>query len=88
MNTLRISVSPDPLVAGQVGKVCYDFTGLSITSVELTITWDLPGGKVIKQVETVTLDSPCVTVPVPPTAGGVSIIDGSGNSPDYAGSVS
>ena len=83
----RISISPSPPKAGDTAEVCYDFDGLSITTGQLKITWDLIGGTTKVETITVTADSPCSTVTVPANAGLFLISDLSGNSPELTGGV-
>lgn len=89
MNPDLISVDPDPLKAGKAGKVCYDFSGApeELSSVTLQITWD-PSGYVQSVVCTRT--EPCQPIAggVPKTAEGVTIVDQTGPSADYQGTVS
>lgn len=84
---VRISVTPDPLVAGKKGVVCYDFDGVpeEVSSVELVITWDPQPPPT--QILTLTRAQPCSTIDVPKVAQGVTIEDNSGWSGDYQGTV-
>lgn len=83
-----ITVSPDPLDAGKTGKVCYDFDLIDPTvgQVQLEIAWDPPQNPATITV-TVSRSQPCVTIDVPKAARGVTIVDSSGNSADYQGTV-
>lgn len=89
MSNDYITVDPDPLRAGKAGKVCYDFAGQpeEISSATLEITWD-PSGYV--QSVVCTRAEPCQPIQggVPKTAEGVSIVDQTGLSADYQGTVS
>lgn len=88
MTVFAISVSPDPLQAGAKGKVCYDFDLVdpSVNQVQLVITWDPPQNPASITV-TVSRAQPCVTIDVPKAARGVTIVDQSGASGDYQGTV-
>ncbi len=83
--TERISVSPDPMRRGESARVCYEFDGLPATEVHLHVTWT-PGGT---QTITITNDADpaCTDLDVPDDALAVVIVDGSGQSEDYAGAV-
>ena len=86
-----ISVSPDPLVAGKTGTVCYDFDGADddVNQVTLIVTFTCsppPSPSPLSIV--LTREEPCTTIDVPKTAQGVTIVDQSGNSADYQGTVS
>lgn len=84
-----ITVQPDPLVEGQPGKVCYDFAGSGATgTISLDITWTLIGGGTSTETVKVTAAEPCADVTPPANCTGVNIVDTSGASTDYGGSVS
>jgi len=79
-----ISVHPDPLVSGQQGEVCFDFSNPNTTSpVDLQITWT-PSGSLSIQVSR---EQPCHDVWVYAGSSAVLIEDDSGQSMDYAGAI-
>jgi hypothetical protein len=75
----RISFSPNPPVQGESVEICYDFTGLSITSTTLVVTFS-PGGSPTSY--SVSTEIPCFTITVPGSATSFLIHDSSKNSPD------
>jgi hypothetical protein len=79
----RITVNPDPMEAGKSALICYDFTGLTSTSVQLSFTWDPAGSPSSLEL---TSDDPCQTITVP-EANTVLIVDESAQSADYGGAV-
>ena len=84
----RITVNPDPLVAGQAGEVCYDFSGLSRQQMDLEVSWQVVGQGTVVATVSPTQGVPCVKVVVPAGAFAVRISDGNGPSDDYVGTVS
>ena len=74
----RITIDPDPAQAGQDAKICYDFSGLSLTSVTIKIEWK--PDTIQDQEIILTPEAPCVVVKVPVGASGGFLIDQSGNS--------
>lgn len=83
---IKITVSPDPLVQGQSGKICYDFDKEDPDPVTLEITWFTLSGSTVQTIN-VTRSNPCETVQVPSDAVSVTIADQSGGAADYNGSV-
>lgn len=79
----RISFNPDPPSAGSYCQICYDFSGLEISSTELRVSFD--PAVVSPATYTVTKDAPCITIMIP-EAESVTVEDLDGPSPDkYAG---
>jgi hypothetical protein len=74
----RITIDPDPAKAGKNAKICYDFSGLSLTSVTVKIDYK-PDSIPDSEVE-LTPEAHCATVKIPPGATGGFLIDQSGNS--------
>ena len=84
--TQRITISPNPPVAGQQLEICYDFTGMPGTSsATLNIDWT-PDSVPSTSVE-VTAEEPCVTITVPLDADTYLIKDETGESEDLGGVV-
>lgn len=86
--TMFISVTPDPMRAGQKATVCFDFKASGRnTPVELRITWTDASG--VDTVEKITLspENPCGAVTPPGSAVVVNIYDPSGTSEDYGAPV-
>ena len=77
MSTQRITLEPDPPVAGQALKVCYDFAGSGITETTLRIEYDPSRGT---SDEEVSISDPCVTVTVPSGATAIAVTDIDGPS--------
>ncbi|MGB0890296.1 MAG: hypothetical protein ACPGWS_08435 [Solirubrobacterales bacterium] len=78
-----ITIDPDPPVAGQKVKVCYDFPS-GVTEVKLEIEWSPTG-----ETETLTIaaDDNCGKIEVPAWATGMLIVDTSGASADFGTST-
>lgn len=84
-----ISTVPDPLVAGQSGKVCYDFAGSGETGeVELEVTWVLSDGSTSTETVKVTPSEPCAAVTPPNDATSVQVTDQTGSSSPFGSAVS
>lgn len=76
----RITLNPDPPVAGQTLEICYDFSGLGLDKMRLRVTFD---PDVVSPAEySVTPDHPCVTILVPEGAQSITVEDLDGPSPD------
>lgn len=76
-----ISGTPDPPQAGQKLTICYDFSKVEATSVELSVEFDPPSGSVSVHL---TAAVPCADVNVPSGAGDVLVVDQSGASAAWA----
>ncbi|MCR9245629.1 MAG: hypothetical protein NXI31_11405 [bacterium] len=79
--TARITVTPNPANAGDDITICYDFSGVSETSVTLSLSWDPPHDP---DSVTLTPEDNCVVVTSSPNTEGLIISDNSGNSEDEA----
>lgn len=80
MAVQRISLNPDPPIAGADVEICHDFTGSDVEQTDLVVTFgprDTPGGE-----HQVSKESPCVTVKVPAAATSITVEDLLGPSPD------
>lgn len=81
----RITVSPNPPCAGQSATICYDFSGVSGTTVNLTLEFEPDS---IANID-ITIDkdvSNCKTVTIPAGALRLTIVDPNGGA-DWDGNV-
>lgn len=82
--TQRISVNPNPPVAGEPVKITYDFSGADITSARLCVSF-FPKPNSSEQKATVA--NPTIEVEVPEDAEQITIEDKDGDSPDLVKAV-
>lgn len=84
----RFSINPDPPTQGQQATVCYDFAGLTDTSVQVTLDWypDPDSAEVIQRPDPPATKG-CVTITVPGNAETLILTDPSGGSEDFSTSV-
>jgi hypothetical protein len=82
---VRISISPSPPSESMPMTVCYDFSGLLVNDVTISIEFATTPttGLSVKP----TKDDPCVEVAVPKYAGAVLLEDMSGRSGDVTSIV-
>lgn len=81
-----ITVDPNPMVAGQQAKLCYDFQPGGPDTVTLRITWNLKVGEDSEDV-TLTRKAPCKNISVPADGESVNIEDLTAHSSDYGGAI-
>ena len=77
--TQRITLDPDPPLAGQKVTICYDFEGLELSETTLRVSFPGTGGTADYEVS---VNNPCVTIDVPGTATRIAVEDLDGPSPD------
>jgi len=83
---IRITVTPDPPIAGQLAQFCYDFDNSGITETTINIRWvptSLPDNEL-----SLSKDEPCAYLQIPGSATSGQAIDASGVSGMFGFSVS
>lgn len=87
--SIFISVTPDPMVAGQQAEISYDFAAAGQSGpITLHIKFALLDGTVSTMQVQLDKNDPSAQINVPGDAAAVNIVDGSHVSEDYGGAVS
>lgn len=83
----RISCTPNPPVAGQPVKICYDFNGSGIGQTNLEVEFTLSPTGSSSSTHTVKVGDHCVTIQVPSNAVAMKVHDTTGTTTDLVTDV-